>query len=220
MVEQIPCARCQAPTPPAVFKDTGGICRSCQKSVPNPVTVADLAKCLRGNDKRYRGLYFDHFRKRKPTADAVPVLRRALQLVDSFISRCVAIALGKMGPDARDAQSDLLKAASDLDRQGLPQAYAECLTALVAIDRQCSDLIPLIQRFMHLCNWVPISASMRALTRIGSQEAIDLLQELRSKWCGELNKTQKRIADQIVDDALSRTFGEIGDEQCDKSTSQ
>ncbi len=56
--------------------DTGGLCRECQKTIPKRVEVSDLVACMKGNDKRYRGVYFDNYCKRKPSVDALPILRR------------------------------------------------------------------------------------------------------------------------------------------------
>jgi hypothetical protein len=85
--------------------------------------------------------------------------------------KCAAVAIGKLKEKGLSATEDLLTAAAHLDFNGLPQSYSECLAALVAIDRTHPKLIPLIRQFKHLDNWVPITASLKALASIGSAEA-------------------------------------------------
>ena len=108
---QLTCSRCGAIVPPAVHPDTGGVCRQCQKTIPKRVEVADLVACMSGNDKRYRGVYFDNYCKRKPSLEAIPILRRALIQDDHYLVKCAAVSLGKMKENAKQAVSDLLMAA-------------------------------------------------------------------------------------------------------------
>lgn len=195
---QLTCSRCGEIVPPAVHPDTGGLCRQCQKTIPKRVEVADLVACMSGNDKRYRGVYFDNYCKRKPSLDALPILRRALLQDDHYLTKCAAVSLGKMKEKARLAINDLLVAAAHVDQDGMPQAYCHCLSALVSIDKTHPEIIPLIRQFMHIDNWHPISASLEALAAIGTEEALRTMQEIRDRWYPEFNKTQKRIADKIL----------------------
>jgi hypothetical protein len=56
----------------------------------------------------------------------------------------------------------------------------------------------LIKNFVGLDNWVPISASLRALKAIGTPEAKDLLHRTAAFWMPELNKMQRRVVEQLL----------------------
>ncbi|WP_144973789.1 hypothetical protein [Bremerella volcania] len=172
--------------------------------MPKRVEVVDLVACMKGKDKRFRGIYFDNYCKRKPTLDALPVLREALLSGDHHLVKCAAVAIGKMKENAREAVPDLLAAAAYVDHTGLPQAYPECLNTLISVDKSCPEIIPLIKRFDHIDNWNPISASLKALAAIGNDEALEALQDIHDRWSPEFNKTQKRVADEILAEAKAR----------------
>ena len=195
---QLTCSRCSASVPPAAHRDTGGLCRQCQKTIPKRVEVSDLVACMSGDDKRYRGVYFDHYCKRKPSLDALPILRLALLQDDHYLVKCAALSIGKMKENARQAINELLVAAAHVDHDGMPLAYCHCLSALVSIDKTHPEIIPLIRRFMHICNWGPISASFEALAAIGTEESLQAMREIRDRWYPEFSKTQKRIADKFL----------------------
>jgi hypothetical protein len=206
---ELTCYRCASAVLPAVHTDTGGLCRKCQKSIPPRVELRDLVACMRGNDTRYRGLYFDQFSKFKPPMEALPILREAVLQDDHYLVRCAATSLQKLKAKAAPAIDDLLTAAARLDPMGMPQSYPECLAALVAIDKAHVGLVPLIRQFKHLDNWVPISASLKALAAIGTPEAVALLEEIHALWYPQMDKTQKRVADTI----LSQARDQLRDEQ-------
>ena len=203
MHSEFACYRCEAVVTPAVHADTGGLCRNCQKSIPKRVELRDLIACMRGNDKRYRGVYFDQYSKFKPPVEALPVLREAVLQDDNYLVRCAAISLQKLKSKAQPAIDDLLNAAANVDEMGLPQNYPQCLTALVAIDKSHPELIPLIRRFKHLDNWVPISASLKALATIGTTDAVELLREIHACWYPKMDKTQRRVADKLLSEATA-----------------
>jgi hypothetical protein len=207
---ELSCYRCAAVVPPAVHSDTGGLCRNCQKKVPDCVELRDLVACMTGTDKRYRSLYFERFSKRKPTLEALPILREAVLQDDHVLVKSAAVAIGKLKEKAVSATEDLFTAAARLDFNDLPQSYSECLAALVAIDRTNPRLIPLIRRFKHLDNWVPITASFKALASIGSAEAIELLEEIHNRWYPDMDKSQKRVADKILSEAKAQRRDEQG----------
>jgi hypothetical protein len=168
-----------------------------QKPPQAVVTVADLASPPRGEIDRF--VLFERYGKQKPTADAIPLLRRAL--ADSFHGtvKCAAHSLRKLGPAARGAMDDLLAAAARVDAStGMPQAYPECVAAMAAIDPRHPELLPLIKSFVGLDNWVPISASLKALKAIGTTEANDLLHRTAAFWLPELNTMQRRVVEQLL----------------------
>jgi len=97
--------------------------------------------------------------------------------------------------------ADLLTAAARVDGPtGMPQAYAECVTAMAAIEPQHPELLPLIKNFVGLDNWGPLSASLKALKTIGTPEAKDLLHRTAAFWLPELNKMQRRVVEPLLAD--------------------
>lgn len=115
--------------------------------------------------------------------------------------KCAACSLAKLGEAAAEAMDDLLKAAANIDGiTEMPQAYPECVAAMVTIQPLHPELVPLIKRFVGLDNWVPISASLKALNTIGTPEAKDLLRHMAGFWLPELNKTQRRVVEQLLAD--------------------
>ena len=127
------------------------------------------------------------------------MLRRALADEYHATVKLAADALGKLGPSASAAMEDLLAAAARIDPvSAMPQAYPECVEAMARIEPSNPELLPLIKHFVGLDNWLPISASLRALKTIGTPEAIDLLQRMATFWAPELNKTQKHVVDQLL----------------------
>jgi hypothetical protein len=94
---------------------------------------------------------------------------------------------------------DLLAAASRVDERGMPLSYAECVEAMAAIGPLDPRLVPLIRRFEGLDNWVPISASLRALKAIGTSEALTQLRDTAAFWQPNLNKMQRRVVEQLLE---------------------
>jgi len=169
-----------------------------------PVLVKDLAS---PPDRWHaRSMLFERYSKQKPAPEAIPFLRRALSDSYQGTVKCAARSLGKLGPLAREAMPDLLKAAArveDNDASRIPQAYSECVNAMAGIDPQDPELLPLIKHFVGLDNWGPISASFRALKAIGTAEAQGLLERTAAFWMPELNKIQRRAVEQLLADGIS-----------------
>jgi len=162
--------------------------------------VNDLASPPESDVERF--FLFERYCKQKPTPDAIPYLRHALG--DSFhgVVKCAADSLRKLGPVAQEAMPDLLAAAARVDEPtGAPQAYPECVEAMAAIDPKNPELLALIKHFTGLDNWLPISASLRALKTIGTPEAKDLLHRTAAFWMPELNKMQRRVVEQLLADS-------------------
>ncbi|MGC4030371.1 MAG: hypothetical protein QM754_01300 [Tepidisphaeraceae bacterium] len=162
-----------------------------------PVTVAQLEATLRHGPGDY-GL-FDRYSKQKPTPDAIPVLRQALHDPYHAVVKAAAVSLRKLGPTAIAATDDLLAAAAHCDAHGMPQAYVHCLEAMVAIQPDHPDLVPLVERFIALDNWVPISGSMRTLRAIGTPEALAALRRFGDYWLPRLNNAMHvRVATELL----------------------
>ena len=169
----------------------------CAKKQHPIVTVDDLASPPESMTNRF--MLFERYSKQKPTPDAIPHLRRALGDSYHAIVKCAAHSLRKLGPTARESVPDLLKAAARINEStALPQAYPECVEAMAAIDPANRRLLALIKKHIGLDNWVPISASLRALKAIGTPEAIDLLHRAAAFWMPELNKMQRRVVEQLL----------------------
>jgi HEAT repeat protein len=169
------------------------------KSSAVKVTTEDLIAALEADDEYLRFDTFDRYCKQKPTTDAIPPLRRALNDDNKATVMSAAIALRKLGPEAKEAMPDLLNAAAKVDhRGGIPQSYAECVEAMAAIEPLHRELVPLIKYFIGLDNWGPLSASLRALKTIGTPEALDLMRRMATFWQPELNKMQFRVVQQIL----------------------
>ena len=164
------------------------------------VTPDELIAALAHPDPVERAEVFERYGKRKPTIEAIPILRQALSDDYHATVKLAAHALGKLGPTARVAMDDLLAAAGRIDPVSeMPQAYPECVEAMAVIEPSHPELLPLIKRFVGLDNWVPISTSLRALKTIGTPEATELLQRTAAFWAPELSKTQRRVVDQLLE---------------------
>lgn len=173
-----------------------------KRQKPNPenrVTTDELRAALAHPDPLERAEVFERYGKRKPTIEAIPMLRQALADEYHYTVKVAADALGKLGPSARDAMEDLLAAAARIAPVSeMPQAYPECVEAMARIEPSHPELLPLIKQFVGLDNWIPISASLRALKSIGTPEAIELLQRMAAFWAPQLTKTQKRAVERLL----------------------
>jgi len=162
------------------------------------VTVSDLEAALAQDDYFVRYHAFDNYEKQRPSVEAVPALRTLLADEDHALVKTAAYTLRKLGTPATEAMADLLAAAKKLDKFGMPQTYPACVEAMAAIEPAHPELLPLIDHFKALHNWVPISASMRALKVIGTPEALQLLKEMAEFWEPHFNKVEKRVVDKLL----------------------
>ncbi len=173
------------------------------------ITLTQLRKALKSkNDSVRYNAMFD-FAHSEVTPDAIATLHGALTDSHVGVVRYAAVALGKLGPailsfgrpvlDVPQMVWDLIKAARRVDPvTGMPQAYEDCLEALVKIAPTEELVIGLIHDYIGLTNWYPLKASLQALKIIGTTEALDLLERAAVFWTPELDKKQKRIVQEIV----------------------
>jgi hypothetical protein len=177
------------------------------KRIVSLVELEEALKCSE-DSVRYNMIY--DFSRSRVTMDAVPVLLRALGDANPGVVRCAAESLGKLGPAAlnygsqtrvdREVVWELLTAACRVDPVlHMPQAYPDCLAALVQIAPQNHSVFGLIRNFISLDNWYPLKASLFALRAIGTPQAQDLLKRAVAFWSPELDKKQRRIVDEIVE---------------------
>jgi HEAT repeat protein len=173
------------------------------------ISLSDLEEALKSaeNSVRYNAIY--DFSRSNVTMEAVPALLQALNDTNPGVVRCAADSLGKLGPATlnygsqtgaeREVVWKLIMAASHVDTTTLmPQAYPDCLAALVRIAPQSFLVLALIHNFIGLDNWYPLKASLIALRTIGTPQALDLLKRAIDFWWPELDKKQRRIVERIA----------------------
>jgi hypothetical protein len=193
------CDRCGVAIQATTHSDNRGMCRPCRTRVPDRPTVENLLDSLDNLPPSVVSAMFGKFSKQQPTVEAIPVLRRAIQLVDNATAvNSAAISIRKLGSAATGLLPELFDAAYLIDRHRMPQSYPSCLEAIVAVDRMNEKTLPLITHFVGIHNWIPISTSMKALRTIGTDDALHLLKRIRDFWYCEFNKTQRRIADELL----------------------
>lgn len=163
------------------------------------VTIDHLKDALKSGDLLRQSLVFLDYSSQKPSPEAIPFLRRGLRSKDPSVVRSAADALKKLGAAAEPALNDLFLAAYTTDGSGIPQAYPECLHAIVAIRPDDGDILELVTHWAGVTNWGITSAAMAALKKVGSPNAIKLLRRLHAFWYSELNKAQKKKADQFME---------------------
>jgi hypothetical protein len=170
-----------------------------KKALPK-VTIDELAAAMVSDDWLVRSSAVGRYSKQKPALEALPLLRQALTDPYDGIVKTAAWTIQKLGPAAIEAMDDLLIAADHIDRAtNAPQSYPLCVAAMAAIDPTYPQLLPLIRRHaMSYSNWVPISASLRALRVIGTSEAKALQGEITRFWMPKFNKMQKRVAEKLL----------------------
>lgn len=108
------------------------------------LSLPELEEALRSAEDlvRYNAIY--DFARLDVTIEAVPALLRALSDTNPGVVKCAADSLGKLGPAAlnygsqtrvdREVVWELLTAACRIDSvTHMPQAYPECLAALIQI---------------------------------------------------------------------------------------
>jgi len=173
------------------------------------ITLSELQKALKSKDKSVRYNAMFDFVHSEVAADAIPTLHSALDDPHLGVARYAAVGLGKLGPatlsfgkpvlDTPQVIWDLIGAASRVDPiTRMPQAYPDCVEALVKIAPKEEMLVGLIHDYIGLTNWYPLKASLQALATIGTSEALDLLKRAVAFWRPELDKKQKRIVHEIV----------------------
>lgn len=173
------------------------------------ITLAQMRKALKSKatSVRYNAMF--NFARSDVTTEALPVLLGALRDKEPGVVRYAAECLGKIGPaalthgravlDCPQVIWELQQAAARVDDVcGTPQAYTHCLDALLKLDPQNDLIVGLIHDHIGLTNWHPLKASLQALKRIGTPEALDLLKRAVAFWNPELDNKQKRIAGEIL----------------------
>lgn len=112
-------------------------------------TINALAKAM--NDSDVEVIIVSSISLSKYGKQAVPALQEALADKDNQVRKHAAEALAKIGPDAKDAVPDLLKAYQAEGKQmkrGTNTVKASYVEALGAIGPNAKDAIPVFEAFL------------------------------------------------------------------------
>jgi DNA-directed RNA polymerase subunit RPC12/RpoP len=128
-------------------------------------------------------------------------LRTALRSSDCSIARDAAVALGRLGPRAKEAVDDLIATAIAPWQDGCPQLFSEAIEALVKIAASDPRLVGVIRPTIRCSNYGVLKSAVLALEEIGTEEAIDTLRRFDAYW-GSGRKD--RLIDELVHKVLDR----------------
>jgi HEAT repeat protein len=166
---------------------------------PKRPSVADLRRAIKLPESKSatRWEIFEAYCRHMPDRSELPVLRQGLRHEDWVVVRAAAQSIAKLGRlDDEDVTFELLDAAGRPDPAlGLPQAYSECLDALIAVGADPQAVIDLVHSHFGHRNWAFVRASMQALHRLGTPKALSLLSRIVVFWWPELNKTERRYVE-------------------------
>lgn len=163
---------------------------------PKRPTIADLRRAIKLPESKSatRWEIFEAYCYHMPDMSELPVLRQALRHEDGVVVRAAAQSIAKLGRlDDEDVKFELLDAARRPDPAlGLPQAYSECLDALIAIGADPEAVIDLVHSHFGHTNWYFVRDSMHALHRLATPKALSLLSRIVVFWWPELDKKERR----------------------------
>jgi len=162
---------------------------------PKRPSVADLRRAIKLPESKSatRWKIFEAYCHHTPEMSELPVLRQALRHVDGVVVRAAAQSIAKLGPLNEDVTLELLDAAGRPDPAlGLPQAYSECLDALIAIRADPEAVIDLVHSHFGHRNWYFVRDSMQALHRLATPKALSLLCRIGVFWWPELDNKERR----------------------------
>jgi len=173
------------------------------------VTLADVQKALKSPDVGVRARSLQAFSRSDVTMEAVPTLTAALEDESPDVVGWAATALGRLGPAAAVPSQPyyevsgvvwaLIWAGMKVYPAGnIPQAYQECLAALLKIAPQYPLTLSLIHSQIGMDEFGMLQASLRGLKTIGTPKALDLLKRTVVFWTPELNKRERRVVEKIV----------------------
>jgi len=174
-----------------------------------PISLAQLQAAITSPDQDVRYNAIGDYSLSTVSSDAIPVLLEALKDPYPGVVRYAAICLGKLGPEAKNYKASrfgnppiiqsLLSAAHHCDPDlMMPQAYPDCLEALMKIDPKNPFVLELIHSHIGCNNWYFVKASFQAMKAIGTPASLELLNRSVTFWMPELNKMQKRIVEKIL----------------------
>lgn len=167
-----------------------------------------MAAALDDTNRYHRNDAFYAYSCYDPEVAALPILRKALHDSEYSVVRSAAVSIGKIGPKAGEAASDLFCAAgqSDTKWRSLPQAYSDCLKALLAIGAAPDEIIDLVYSHFGHTNWDYPRDSLHALKQIATPKALDLMSRIVTFWWPELHKGQKAYVQKHFPDAAPKAL--------------
>ncbi len=118
--------------------------------------------------------------KGRPRLEDIPALRKALYDESDTVGKCVAHALGKLGPKAHEAVEDLIAAATMPWKFGCPQRFPDAISALIEIDPAHPQLTAVCKDALICQNYGVQKAAVEALARIALPEAVSILHNVDS----------------------------------------
>ena len=158
---------------------------------PKP-SSEQLAAVLGDFNRFHRHDVFYDYSCHQPDIADLATLRKALQDSEYSVVRSAALSIGKLGPAAKEAERDLFVAARRADTSSdIPQAYCECLDALIAIGADRDAVVDLVFSNFGHTNWGYVRSSMHGLHRLGTPKALDLLRRVVTFWWPDLNKRER-----------------------------
>jgi hypothetical protein len=160
---------------------------------PTKPTVEQLAAVLSDPNRFHRQDTFYAYSCYEPDPGALPTLRTALHDPEFSVVRSAATSIGKLGPQADEAINDLLWAAGQTDSKwrSLPQAYSDCLKALLLVGATPEQIIDLVHSHFGHTNWDYPRDCLDALKQLGTPKALDLLSRIAAFWWPDLHKGQR-----------------------------
>ncbi len=179
-----------------------------RKSKPLKPSPQELATFLADINRYHRQEAFYAYSCYDPDLSALPTLRKALRDSEFSVVRSAAISIGKLGPHAAEAVNDLMRAAgrspeweSGFD---LPQAYSDCLKALLLVGAPPDQIIELIHSHFGHPNWDYPRDSLHVLKRLGTPQALRLLSRIVAFWWPELHRGQRAYVEKHFPEAVPK----------------
>jgi hypothetical protein len=169
-------------------------------------TAKQLKAALAASNSDRRKDIFYAYSCSKPDIKDLPILRKALKDSEFPVVQSAAISIGKLGPAAIGAADDLYDAAHKQHPDFLlPQAYSECLEALVSLGAEEDMLLDLIQSHFAMTNWSFLKDSLHGLKKLGTPKASNLLSRIITFARPDLNKQQLRYVQTHFRDRFPRS---------------
>lgn len=159
---------------------------------PAKPSSEQLAAVLGDFNRHHRSEAFCNYSCHSTDIADLPTLRKALKDPEFPVVRAAAVSIGKLGSAALEAARDLFVAAVRTEPDfGLPQAYRECLDALIAIGANSEEIVDLVSSNIGHTNWSYVRSSMHALHRLDTPKALNLLERAVTFWWPDLNKKER-----------------------------
>jgi hypothetical protein len=175
---------------------------------PTKPSLEQLTAALDDTNRYHRNDAFYAYCCYDPEVAALPILRKALHDAEYSVVRSAAVSIGKLGPKAAEAASDLFCAAGQSDRKWrrLPQAYSECLKSLLAVGASPDEITDLIYSHFGHTNWDYPRDSLHALKQLATPKALDLMSRIVTFWWPELHKGQKAYVQKHFPEAVPKAL--------------